>query len=327
VITVSGRDTMAVTIISTFLAFLYATILYKINQKSQGKSIIRTAILISPLLGTILGTILGFFFIVMSYVYLYDFLNFMRIQYPKTPSIVFSILLILICLYTVKSGIEVTARVVSLLIIPVLLFIFFGIFFNFYDINFTPLYMPVESWNKVEKGILVHLPKLFELIALIILIPSLINKKRYSSSILVSLALYSIITISLIYTLYGNFGEQTPRLNYKLFMLFREMPRAESIFIIVWVSTFFAKISLFLYAASKCLGEVVNTKKWNVVVFPISVMIVAFSIVSFANNIEYYSFFNTALPLFELTIEIIIPSLLFVILIKAKSSENPARTP
>ena len=308
---------------SSFLAYIYSIMLLKLCKKSQGKSIIKATIDSSPFLGTILGVVLSIFFITLSFVYIRDFEDFMGTQYIKTPTLIIGLLLIFICAFSVKSGVEVTARVAQLLVIPVLLSIFLVLITSMFFFNLTPLYVPIENWSSFTKGIIEYLPKVCELVVLVVLVPILDNSKRnHNSIILFPLILNSIIIIMLTLVLYGVLGNSGEGVTYKLFELFRDLIRGDSLFIFVWVSTFFIKISLFLYASVVCLGVTMNIKDWNIFVLPISLLTVLLSIYSFSNYQEYFFFFISSFPLFELSIEIIVPLLFFVITITGKQSHK-----
>jgi spore germination protein KB len=282
----------------------------------RGESIIKIAKNYSPVLGVFLGIFLSLFFTVNSFVYLRDFEDFMGTQFPNTPSLIISLILILICAYVVKSGIEVVGRLSALLILPVLIFVFAGIIISSFFLNYAPIYQPVEDYNLLVKGILDYFPKTLELLVLITLMPFLNSSGGYNRSIIVPLALNSIIIVLLTFVLYGNFDIIAKTLTYKLFELYREVARADSLFIFVWVSTFFVKISLFLYASAVCLGDTVSAKDWKVLVFPISLVVTSMSILSFSNYVEYIYFYTSSFAAFELVFAIILPVMAFLSIYK-----------
>lgn len=311
-VTVSGRDAWAVGLISSLLAAIYGVMLLKFKKACREESVIKKIKSHSPLLGIVLGIFLSLLFTVNTFVYLRDFEEFMGTQFPNTPSIIIGLVLIVICSYAVKSGIEVTGRVSSILILPVLIFIFAGIIANLAYLNYSPVYQPIEDWKSVAKGVMVYFPKTLELLVLITLMPFLGSSKCYNKSILIPLALNSVMIISLTFVLHGSFDVVAKRLIYKLFELFREIVRADSLFLFVWVSTFLVKISLFLYASAVCIGEVMNMKDWKILVFPISLLVTSMSLLSFPNYMQFMSFYVTSFAVFEFVFAIILPVIAFL---------------
>lgn len=286
------------------------------------ESVIRIAKNYSPVLGVILGISLSLFFTIISFVYLRDFIEFMGIQYPKTPPLIISLMLIAICSYSAKSGIEVTGRLSLILILPVIMFIFIGIITSFAFISSTLVYKPIENWNSVIKGMLVHFSKTLELLVLVTLVPFLGTNSKYNISVIAPIALNSIIIVLLTLALYGNFDVFTKKLIYKLFELYREVIRADSLFIFVWVSTFYIKISLFLYASSISLCEAIDLKQLDAVIFPTGLFVAFLSLFSFSSYIDYNYFFLTSFSMFELFFAISFPIVILLILHKRINSNK-----
>jgi len=260
-------------------------------------------------LGIILGLILVIFFILVAAYYLYDLADFLQTLLPKTPTIVFSLVVIALGAFAIKLGLETLARLAVILIIPVFILIAVGIVPNLFTLDFPTILMPLDNWKHTVKGAIFQSAVFGELLVLTMLLPAVNKPGSIGKSIFITIFFGWFLIVTLVFTLYGNFSIYTTQIIYKLFELYREVGRIESLFIILWVSTFLIKVSIFLYAAVKGLSDVFGLKSHGPLVWPMTVFIAFLSLVSFRNYIDYFRFFIDFYPLVSLSVELVIPLL------------------
>ncbi|MCG8400677.1 MAG: spore germination protein [Firmicutes bacterium] len=298
------------------MAFFYVVLVVVFIQKSP-LSIIKLAKQKNPLLGNILGLVLVVFFFTLAYIYLYDFQSFMSIHLPRTPPVLVGLILVLLCSYVVKLGLEVMAGLAAILIPFALFLVAAGIILNFFtiDIAFIPPVLPLENWGGIIKGTMLQMANYGELLVLTMLLP---EAKRPGSSlkpVLIPVAVIGLLIVLLTFSLYGTFGSYANNIVFKLFGLYRKTGPFESVFIFLWVSTFLIKISLFYYAVVRGLSEVLELEGYKLLVMPVAVLISFTTLISFDGYIDYNNFLVSSFMLFELFIVLVAPLLLVLALL------------
>jgi len=287
----------------------YTWLILKISHQAPNLTIIEQAKAYTPVLGIILGLILVIFFILVAAYYLYDLADFLQTLLPKTPTIVFSLMVIALGAFAIKLGLESLARLAVILIIPVLILIAVGIVPSLFTIDHPTIQMPLDNWKHTVKGTIFQSAVFGELLVLTMLLP-LVNKPgSIGKFIFITIFFAWFLIVALVFTLYGNFNIYTSQIIYKLFELYRDVGRIESLFILLWVTTFLIKVSIFFYAAVKGLSDVFGLKSHGPLVWPMAVFIAFFSLVSFENYIDYLRFLIDIYPLVSLSVELGIPVL------------------
>lgn len=210
----------------------------------------------------------GYFFAIMLVV-IADFADFFSEVMPATPDAVFRAILLLLTTLALLSGIEVFGRVALILIPVVIAFILGGLLGNLSSFKSGMLQPFFDSGVKpVLKGSFLQLSYTSELFALGFLAGHLGFSGREARrasylGFLPVVALFFLISIFL----FGVLGESYAiRANFKLFSLFHYgLPYSatgyESLFIVVWVTIFFAKVALVQCAFGMALGEITPFKK------------------------------------------------------------------
>ena len=244
------------------------------------------------------------FFILVGAYYLYDLADFIQSLLPKTPTIVFSLLVIALGAFALKQGLETLARVAVILIIPVVLLIAVGIVPNLFTIDQPIILMPLENWKHTVSGTIFQASVFGELLVLTMLLPAVNRPGSIVKPVFITIVLGWLVIVTLVFTLYGNFNVYTTKVIFKLFELYRDVGRIESLFIFLWVTTFLIKVSVFLYAAVKGMSDVLGLKSHGPLVLPMAVLIAFLSLVLAPNYIYYIRFFIDFYPLLSLSVEL-----------------------
>ena len=307
------------------MAFFYVVLVVIFIQKSP-LSIIKLAKQKNPLVGNILGLILVVFFFTQAYVYLYDFQSFMGIHLSKTPPVLISLILVLLCSYLIKLGLEILAGLAAILIPFALFLVAAGMIVNFFaiDVAFIPPVLPMENWGGIIKGTILQVSNYGELLVLTMLFPQVKKPGGSLKPVIIPVAVTGLLIVSLTFSLYGIFGSYASNIVFKLFGLYRKTGPFESMFIFLWVSTFLIKISLFYYAAVRGLSEVLELEEYKPLVLPLAVLITFITLTSFEGYIYYITFLVSYFMLFELSIAFfIVPLLLlFALLLGSRAGER-----
>lgn len=298
------------------LALAYSGVILLIAFKGQNLNIIELTKKHSPVLGNIIGLILALFFILVAAAYLYDLADFLQMLLPQTPTAVFSLLVISLGAYAIKLGLEVLARLAVLLILPVLILIAVGIVPNLFTINFPLILIPLENWPQTIKGVIFESAVFGELLVLTMLLPATKRSEKTARFIIIPIIFNGLLVAVLVWTLFGNFNVFTTKIIYKLFELYRNIGRIESMFIFLWVSTFFIKVSISLYAAVRGLSDFLGLKSYEPLVYPMAILIVFLSLATFPSYRDFFAFYVDFYPLAALSVELGIPLLFLIALVR-----------
>lgn len=307
------------------LALIYGKFILMIAQCGQGLSIIQFSKKYFPIYGIILGFILVLFFILIAFVYLRDFENFMGLHLPNTPPVVLGLVLLLLGAYAIKEGLEVLLRVAEFLVLPVLLLVAAGIIYGLFTIKTSPILLPLENWKSTAHGIMFQFANYAELIVLTMILPMVRSSVIGIRFIFIPIILIGLLIVVLAYVLYGNFSTYTVHIIYKLLELYHIAGRIESLFLVLWVSTFLIKISIFFYASVKGLGEILGLKKHEPLVFPVAIIITFLSLISFSGYSDYNAFVVIYYPLIALSVELGMP-LMFLVAVVIGSRAKVGRS-
>jgi spore germination protein KB len=275
--------------------------------------------------GKFIGRFISFIYIIY---FIYDASRILRdfgellttTIYTETPLFVINTLMILISIYAIHKGLEVLARVGELYFIIVYLISILGFLLVIASglihlDNLKPIlengYIPVVK-SSMRESILYPFG---EMIVFSMILPQLNESKKAKkvclSAILLSGINLIITTIINIAAIGVNFYVQSP---FPLLSTIRSIPfgRLDALFILYLVVGGFFKITLFFYAAVYGVADLFRFKNPRTLIFPIGMIILFASMVIASNSAEH---FKEGLNVFYLfyPVEIIIPSLLFLI--------------
>src|SRR5690606_9253999 len=89
--------------------------------------------------------------------------------------------------------------------------------------------------------------------------------------------------------------------------------RMEALVMITWVGGVIVKLSIFYYAAFRCIQDCLMVNKTLWILFFTSIILYFGSLYIFTNILELFNFLDMYLPLLALLFELIIPLLLLII--------------
>ncbi len=271
-------------------------------------------------LGRFLGKLVGFafvlFFIFMTVVIVLEFSDFMMTVFmPRTPLVVFNILMVLFSLYAVYLGLEVICRVSEATIIPILFFLLLTMIFMIGEVESSSLLPVLEAGIKpVMRGSLLFMGWIAQAFLLGILYPHLVCPRQAFKIGIFVVAIVSFYMVAGAIFLEGVLGSaQMARLLYPLLSFTRLirvggfLERLEAVVILIWVFGQYIKISLFLYLSASSIRQVFGLADYRTFLLPLAVLITVLSLTVFSSSAELENFLKNTHSPFVLFFALLIP--------------------
>lgn len=321
IINYAKKDAWISVILATIIGLFVAIITSTISKKHPRKTIFE---IVQAKLGIVIckivGGLLAFYYFIASISILRQFLTFMVTSVmQRTPIIVLGMITLYITLYAISKGIEVISRSNQIILMVSFLLFSFSTLFYFKEMDFSVLLPMVEtSWNGILLGSFTPTSWLSEVSVILILAPYLKKPERVRK---IAITGVMITSFSLIWTIIGSiavFGaEVLPTYQYPAFNVYRIIEvadfieRIDVLFIAVWMSTMVMKLAIFMYCGFYCLLQILPIQRKEYYLFPYGVLILSFTINSWANSSEFKSHQIYSVQTYLLFFNIVIPILLF----------------
>ncbi len=313
--------------IAFILTFLLMIPIYKLFKMNTKMSLIDNLEIHLGKFGIAITALYIIYYLVISFHTLAIFNNF--ILNSVNPSIslpILSVLLLLSACYGAYKGLEALVRTSGfILLATVLAFLFLGVslFSSIEKINFTPLlYNGTQSF---WEGVLYMISQASCIPALAVLLP--MSKGNHKKAMIFwNTGIYAIfaLIIVLITGTMGDFGKTQLFPVYTAagigkFGAFRHL---DSLYLGIWMSGIFLKLSLFLFLAGEGVKKIKGEKmgKYSVVVFGFFMAIFPFFYGDF--KILYKSFLTYFLIVYLLIIAVVIPLVLIIFKNKKPKKEK-----
>lgn len=250
---------------------------------------------------------------------------------PETPMIMSRIILLFLCLWSVKEGLEVIGRWSSFFIIPFILFVFIAVLLLIPKMDINNI-LPV-----LDKGISPVLKGAFscftfpfgEAVMLAMIFSRFKTKKSYYNvyifglliggicALLLSLSTVLVVIPSEALQKYYSAYSTISRINIGDFI-----QRLEIISSLVFVIGGFVKLNILLLAT--CLGvcKLFNFSEYRFIVIPICLIILNFSFIQFDSRMHFDDWSSSVWPYYAFTFEVILP-ITVIISAKTKNKRYP----
>lgn len=328
----AGRDAWLVPVVTTLPGIYLALVIVALGRRYPGQTLFQY---LQAILGTWPGKAAGlfylFFFLHTNSLIVREFGELMvSMVMPRTPLLVFHVLILLLCAWAIRGGLEVLARVMELTW-PVITFLFsvtIALTISQVDLNrLLPLlengFMPVINASLAPTG------WRGEIILLAMFLPFMAKPREGKRC-----AILAVVAVGLILTTDAVFntavlGPSVARMTFPTFSLVRMvsvanfLERIDAVLVTIWVVSMFGKIALFYYATVIGAAQLVGLGDYRPVVVPVGVILAALSILVAENSRELVEHIARFWPLFAYLFEYIIPTILLVAAaIKASPSKN-----
>ena len=308
-------------IASWFPKLTYIQINEKVFGKIFGKMISIIVILVAIIYTTVLISYSGIFLITQLY--------------PKTPLVFLNLLMVLIMVMAVRLGLETIARTAEILIFVFLfLFIFLAVSISpqintenlepFFQANINPLFK-----SSLGLAVVTSVNSIF----LLLIFPAYVKevekaRKYFFVGNIIGGIVIVVITLLCIIVLGSN---TTARQIYPSYALAKVInigdfiTRIESLMASLWIMGLFFKVSIYFYAATFGLSQILNMKDYRPLTYPLGLIIIVLSVIIFP-NIDYQETFTSETTVsISLVIGLFFPLLLVAIYMirKKKLKKDP----
>ncbi|SHJ98618.1 GerAB/ArcD/ProY family transporter [Tepidibacter formicigenes] len=241
---------------------------------------------------------------------------------PETPMIVPRVVLLFLCVWAVREGIELIGKWSSFFIIPFIVFVFSSVLLliNKMDIN-NMLPILDKGIKPVLKGAYSSFTFPFGEIIILSLVFSRFKTKQsyynvYILGLLIGgvcalvLSLSTILVISPTEALqkYYSAYSTSARIDIGDFI-----QRLEILSSLVFVIGGFLKISILLLASSIGFSKLFNLNDYRFIIIPISLLILNLSFISFDNRIEFVDWNSSGWLYYSFLFEVILPIIILIV--------------
>ncbi|USK36632.1 endospore germination permease (plasmid) [Bacillus sp. F19] len=276
------------------------------------------------ILGKWLGKIVSLLYFIYFFIICVHFLrqmgNFLTTHIlNETPIVTIHIIFFIVVIMGVRLGLETLARG-SEIFLPWITLLFFVFIVSLVpQMKFNHLQPLLE--NKLLYTVYLSIDSPYTQLVTFLMIFPYVNqiKKAEKSFYFGTLSGFIILFLILIVSILVLGADHSARQIYPSYSLAKKInvgnfiQRIEAVIMIIWLVTLYYKVTIIFYAATLCLGQILKLKDHRPLTFPLGMVIVVYSIVSYPNIISYSEFANTTLGPLTITFGLILPLLLLVI--------------
>lgn len=330
----AGRSSWISPLLATIPGIYLAVVIHQLGKRFPGRTLMEyLQIALGAWTGKLVGILYIFFFLHTNGVIIREFGELLvSLVLPQTPLMVLHSVILLLCAWAVRGGIEVLGRVMEFSI-PVILFLFMvTLVLTVGEMKFENL-LPV-----MDKGFLAVIHSSLdpiawrgEIILFAMFLPFLSSPGTGGRcAVIAVIAIGLILSVDAIANT-AVFGEAVARMTFPTFSLVRMVSvamffeRIESVLVAIWVIGMFGKISIFYYASVLGAAQLANMRDYRPLVLPVGVILAAMSIQTAGSATELVEYIVLGFPPFAFIFEYIIPTLLLgVAVIRGIKGEYPA---
>ncbi|MCR8634317.1 GerAB/ArcD/ProY family transporter [Paenibacillus radicis (ex Xue et al. 2023)] len=317
----SGRDMWMTPIVASvggyFIVWL-AVRLYRISPQGSIQKLLE--LVFGKLLGKTFGLLFLLFQIHILSIVIRDYSDFILSNFFfKTPLLLITGSMVLLCAWVVREGVEVLARC-SQIFLPVGL-LFTLLTFVFLIPELTPnKILPVfeQGMMPLLKGSIVVEGWFCQFMLVIYFLPRIKDEKKILKWGVLSVTGVGVMMLAVNSFVFMLLGDSSSYYNYPVFMAARYISLAdffehvEATLMMVWVLAAFIKISVFYYAISIGFTECLGLKSYKVIVLPIGLLVMVTSFWSARDFQILASFVSTTGTIYILVGYMVFPCLVYI---------------
>ncbi|WP_053376503.1 GerAB/ArcD/ProY family transporter [Paenibacillus sp. FJAT-27812] len=322
-VNISKQDAWITIFPAVLIGAINIWVMIILSKRYPGQTIIQySSQILGKWLGKCLGLYIVYYWINFDFIILNQHIQFINtVLLHKSPSIVVSLSLALLCGIAVYMGIESIARcneflalVMFVLLIPLLMLML---------AEFDPERLrPVlsEGMLPILQGTIYPVAYLSQFIILGWLLPYLNQpKKAFKASFIGLFANAGLLAITVL-LLIMIFGPLTEKLTFPLLSVIQyigfqgSFERLEALAVAIWVMGCFVKVALTFFIICLSICQLFNIKNYRDLVMPITILSVLGSVSVFANystDLSYY--LKYTYPSYAIFTQLIIPIFLLII--------------
>ncbi|MBW7454522.1 endospore germination permease [Paenibacillus sepulcri] len=317
----TGRDMWITPIISSLVGYLMIWIAVRLYRLSPDGSF---AGLMEWVLGKTLGKVCGILFVcfqmhILSIV-IRDYGDFIVSNFfVKTPLIVVSGSMIVLCIWVLKAGVEVLARCTQLFAPFILFFLLLALLLSipgFEAYNILPVFE--NGLTPILKSSLVVDGWYCQFLLILYFLPQVKDDKKVMKWGFLSVTAMGLTMCVTNLAVLMLQGDSTAIYNYSVFVAARYislsdfLEHVEVMVLLVWVFGAFIKISVFFYAATLSMAETLGLKNHGVIAAPMGLLALIMSFWSLPDFQTLARFVSTAGTFYILTGFLVFPVLIYL---------------
>lgn len=242
---------------------------------------------------------------------------------PETPLVVVLFVMILVCAFAVRSGIEVIGRWSSQFVIFLISFLFISVLLVSQNMDLSNL-LPVldNGFPPILKGAFGVMTFPFaETMVFLLVFPAFKKgisiKKIYLKGLLIGGSVILITSLTDMLVLGCDIAENDYFPTYSTMATVHYgnfLQRLEVLAAIVFIIAVFLKISILLFAACKGTAKILGFQDYKFIVIPIIFLVVNLALTSFDSMIYLHEWAYKVFPYYSCVFTIIIPLILLIII-------------
>ncbi|WP_227551747.1 GerAB/ArcD/ProY family transporter [Metabacillus sediminilitoris] len=274
-------------------------------------------------LGKIAALIFLFYLYYLTAGVLREIGNFFTTQIlVETPIEIIMILFLLTVLYGVRLGLEVIVRT-ALIFYPWIIFLLLMLFlFLIPEIKLENVQPILEAGLKpFMKATYNNLSIPYNQLIILLMVAPYVNEKKQMKRAFYKGTLFGglVITLIILFSILVLGAENSARQSYPSFILGKKiniggfLERIEAIVAIIWILTVYFKISICYYSLSNGLANVLGLKSHQILMFPLFLLIISFSIIAHPDMVHFQHFLAKTWPHYSFTICLFLPLLVVII--------------
>lgn len=284
--------------------------------------------------GTGIGLLLTYYYLVTTLIVLREFVNFLSENVlTKTPAYILMVISVGVVMYAVSQGIEVIARI-NLIIVFASLFVFLVTTILLTKEVHLENLLPVgeHPLSSIGQGGLLPLSWLSEAAVLLLVAPFLkdpgATRKVGLSGVIgagIELGLFVVAAVAI-------FGPKlVSHLSFPTFNMIgiiqigRFLERVDILFISIWVSMVYVKLSIFMFGAFHCFVQTFRIRSEKPFLFALGLLAILSSLYAWPKTTYLHDFNTYALAPFLLTFNVMLPLVIWLFLCFTDPKRSEAR--
>lgn len=314
---ITKQNTWLILLAGFTITLLLLLVYISLSQKYPNKNLIEIN---SEIYGRYFGKIMSilyifyFWFIVPANLrYIADF--FSMYLFTETDIIVFIIAIAIICIYTIKKGLEVLARagfIITILIIISAVLITILTLKNIRLTNFLPLFQIHLKEFIQGTNLMIGIP-FGEIIVFLMIFPYINDKKQVKKSAFWGLIIGNIYFLSVILrntAILGNIGSIYIFPSYQVARLINIgeiITRMEVLLAVMLLFSVFLKTCIFYYATVLSIAQLLDLKSYKSLIIPVGIISIVLSITMYNSPVDQAYTAANIYPIYAIPFIILFP--------------------
>jgi spore germination protein KB len=294
-----------------------------LGRKFPGKTIVEYCeVITGKIPGKLIGLIYIWFFLYMTALTAREFSEFMvTVFMDEMPTIIFIATLIFACALAIYQGLEVIGRINEVLIMLVIGFFLLSMLMTMSELQpFRILPILANGIIPVLKGSIHVAGRMGEVFVIAFLLPYMNRTTKAGRTGIISVLVLAFLFILSIIVSVLCFGAlETGRLLFPNYMVARNiifpdvLERQESMFMLIWVTGTFLKLTICYYITVLATGQWLNLGSYRPLILPLGTIIVVLSFIIHVSIAELVAFLDKIWGPYAFSIELGIPVILLIL--------------